>query len=84
MLGAKKGGEKDKDGVFPTEEISFKLKGAEITARFEDDKSVAVTGLPADITNAKATVSGVVGRGETSVVLICLARYLAGWDGYKL
>ena len=50
-------------------EISFKLKGAEITAEFEDASTVTVAGLPDDIANATATVSSVVGRGETAVVL---------------
>ena len=50
-------------------EITLKQKGAEITAAFEDANTVTVTGLPADIANAKATVSSVVGRGETAVIL---------------
>ena len=60
-----------KDGGVYSYDVSVpvKLKGAEISAEFENDKSVTVTGLPADIANAKATVSSVVGRGETAVVL---------------
>ena len=40
-----------------------------VAAEFEDANTVAVTGLPADIGNAKATVATKVGRGQTPVVI---------------
>lgn len=40
-----------------------------VTGEFSDNKTISVTGLPTDIKNASVTVSSVVGRGETAVVI---------------
>lgn len=40
-----------------------------VAAKFEDEKTIAVTGLPNDIQNPLATVQSQVGRGETPVVI---------------
>lgn len=43
--------------------------GTETVAAFADSKTITLTGLPADIKNATATVKTVVGRGETATVI---------------
>ena len=50
--------------------VSIKTPVAgEVTAEFTDSSTVELTGLPADITAATATVSTKVGRGETATVI---------------
>lgn len=41
----------------------------EVTAEFTDSTTISISGLPDDIENPSATVSSVVARGETSVVI---------------
>ena len=48
---------------------TVKLNPGEITASFQDANTIAVTGLPEDIQNAKATVQTKVGRGQTATVI---------------
>lgn len=48
---------------------TIKLHADAISAQFDDAKTVAVTGLPADIENPVAKVASKVGRGETPVVI---------------
>jgi len=50
-------------------EIALKNRVSGAEAAFDGLEKVVVTGLPADIENPKATVSSVVGRGETPVVI---------------
>ena len=50
-------------------EIKIKSNPGQVTAAFTDLKNIALTGLPEDIRNPKATVQSVVGRGETPTVI---------------
>ena len=49
--------------------IAVKTNPGEISAKFSDENTIALTGLPEDIASAKATVKSKVGRGETAVVI---------------
>ena len=50
-------------------DLLVKKNADAISAAFDDDKTVTVTGLPADIENPVAKVASKVGRGETPVVI---------------
>lgn len=41
----------------------------EVSAEFKDSETLEISGLPQDILNPQATVSSVVGRGETAVII---------------
>ena len=50
-------------------DVTVKKQLSDVEAAFTDANAITVKGLPEDIQNPKATVSSVVGRGETAVVI---------------
>ncbi len=48
---------------------AVKLQPTAVTAKFADENTVTLTGLPEDIENPKATVQTQVGRGQTPTVI---------------